>query len=336
MPGPARALSLLRSADGRHYVRARLRAAARAGFARRRRGGRERVAIALIEHLGDLVAAEPVARLVRRRHPDARISWVVLPRYADLVATRPEVDEVVRVGCLTEWIRYPAARAFDRVYDLHVDGRYCDRCGIRLHRAAAPAGVREDNYYHHGNLLRVFCLSAGLPPVDETPRLAIPAAAVREVDALRLPERFVVFHATTSQEIRTWPAAHWRRLAADAAAELPVVEIGLSPVLAPALPGAIDATGLSVLGTAEAIRRAALFVGGDSGPAHLANAVGTRGVLLLGRFGEFRDYVPWSGDYGAGRRVEVVRTDGPIAALPPERARAAVLRAIRSGREVLP
>ena len=40
----------------------------------------------------------------------------------------------------------------------------------------------------------------------------------------------------------------------------------------------------SIAEMAEIIRRAALFIGIDSGPAHLANAVKIPGVILLGRY----------------------------------------------------
>ena len=83
---------------------------------------------------------------------------------------------------------------------------------------------------------------------------------------------------------------------------------------------------LSLLETAEVIRRAALFVGVDSGPAHLANAVGTPGVVLLGRYRGFDAYVPYSGGYADGSNATLVRADGPAATIDP----AAVARAVRA------
>ena len=44
-------------------------------------------------------------------------------------------------------------------------------------------------------------------------------------------------------------------------------------------------------------RRAALFIGIDSGPAHLANAVKTPGVILLGRYLTWDYYMPYTGFY---------------------------------------
>jgi heptosyltransferase I len=44
---------------------------------------------------GDVVFASPLVRALRRRHPGARIVWVVEPAAADLVRHHPEVDRVV-------------------------------------------------------------------------------------------------------------------------------------------------------------------------------------------------------------------------------------------------
>ena len=68
--------------------------------------------------------------------------------------------------------------------------------------------------------------------------------------------------------------------------------------------------------TAEVIRRADLFIGIDSGPAHLANAVGTPGVILLGAYGGFRSYLPYSGGYATGMAADIIRADGPAADVP--------------------
>jgi heptosyltransferase-2 len=57
----------------------------------------------------------------------------------------------------------------------------------------------------------------------------------------------------------------------------------LAAEIAEAAPGAIDAAGrLSLLGSAELIRRAALLVTNDSAPQHLASAMNTPTVAVFG------------------------------------------------------
>ena len=92
---------------------------------------------------------------------------------------------------------------------------------------------------------------------------------------------------------------------------LVVIDVGAGKATKPApLPdGAISLFNrLPILQTAEVIRRARFFIGVDSGPAHLANAVQTPGIVLLGRLGKFRQYMPFTGFYaGSSPHVKIVR-----------------------------
>jgi ADP-heptose:LPS heptosyltransferase len=72
----------------------------------------------------------------------------------------------------------------------------------------------------------------------------------------------------------------------------------------PPYPGVIDWTGqLSVGELAAVIGQSDLFVGGDSGPAHVAAAMGTPAVVLFSGTNDPRQWRPW----GAG--VTVVRRE---------------------------
>jgi ADP-heptose:LPS heptosyltransferase len=280
---------------------------------------RPKVAIALVEHMGDIVAAEPIARLARQRFPDAWICWIARAPYASLPASYPEVDHVVAVRCLTEWMLLRRLGLFDVVWDLHVNARMCPRCCI----PQIKPGVLPDqqNYFDYGSLLDVQCLAAGLPRLADGPALTPPPAAVAAVDALALPPRFIAIHCVSNDTRKDWPADKWQELIARILAADPtvtVVEVGLRPMaVVPdnARQRSLCGT-LSILETAEVIRRAALFIGIDSGPAHLANAVGTPGVILLGSYVGFRSYMPYSGGYATGKAASVVRADGPVAGSP--------------------
>jgi heptosyltransferase III len=308
---------------------------------RLRRAGarRPRLAIVLLERMGDIVAAEPVARLARRRHPDAWICWIAQPPYAALPHSYPEVDDVLAVRCLTEWMLLERLRLFDVVWNLHANGTDCPHCCIP--RADPQVVPTRHDYYEHGGLLTVHCLSAGLPRLDEGPALTPSPAATATVDALALPPRFVVIHATSTDAGREWAAEKWRELVARILAADPAVaiaEVGVQSV-------AIRTDGprqrtlcgrLSVPETAEVIRRAELFIGIDSGPAHLANAVATPGVILLGRYLNFRRYNPFSGDYANGRRATMLHAEGPAAMLPVDEVFAAATVRLSAAQPVRP
>ncbi len=67
------------------------------------------------------------------------------------------------------------------------------------------------------------------------------------------------------------------------------------------------------------ISGATLFVGNDSGPAHIAAALGVPPVVIFGP----SDPIIWGPWQTPG---EVVKADGPIAAVAPERVTAAIDR----------
>ena len=166
------------------------------------------------------------------------------------------------------------------------------------------------------HVLEIACKCGGLPPLTEGPRLNIPRAVAAAVDRLQLPPRYVIVHATSNQDVRDWQTQKWQMLTQRIAAELDlaVVEVGLRAKIAKGTANYVDLCGrLSILETAEVIRRAAVFVGIDSGPAHLANAVGTYGVILLGHYRSYRWYMPYSGAYGDGSNARIIHGDGPAA-----------------------
>lgn len=293
------------------------------------------VVVALVGHLGDIVAAEPIPRFLSREHPGCRIIWVVGRAYRELVEGHPDVETTFPVGCETEWsglaARCDLSRILGpggRVVDLHIHMRSCGTCLAYHSRTPNPSGIDITNYYHFGNLLQIFCKVGGLPELDEGPRVYPSEGCRTVVDELGLPTGFVAIHCRSNQEARDWTDANWRELANRLISDygIPVVELGLRPVVAGTVRGCVDLCGrLSLLETAEVIRRAGLFVGIDSGPAHLANAAGTPGVVLLGHYRRYQRYVPYSGAYAEGRNAELIHGEGPASSIPVERALDAVI-----------
>lgn len=305
-----------------------------------------RIAIALVEHFGDIVACEPIVGHLRREFPDAHITWIVRPEYRELIDTHPEIDETLTVGCLTEWMLLRQSGLFDRIFDLHFQQRICADCGVPLVKLEDESGVTLQNYYAFGPLLHAFCRAGGVPVLDETPHLYIPPSAVLRVDMLNLPDSFVAVHCRSNETARDWTAEAWNGLARHLAARgHAIVEIGSGTGVLRPEPGMrlISLLGVtSLLETAEVIRRARLFVGIDSGPAHFANAVGTPGVIILGKYHAFDCYLPYSGAYGSGGVAEIVYAEsGPAAAVTVDAVCAAADRrlttcasAARSGIDV--
>jgi ADP-heptose:LPS heptosyltransferase len=279
---------------------------------------RRRIVIGLVEHFGDIVACEPVVRHLRREFPDAEISWVVRDAFRELIDSHPDIDNTIAVDCLTDWMKWRAHGGFDQVVDLHVNGRICQHCRIPLNKFEGDLSITGDNHFNHGNLLQALCKGAGLPMLDDTPRVHISEAARDSVDARGLPARFVVIHTKSNADEKDWSVALWERLARQLIASgYNVVEVGLSANIPNLGAGYHDLCGkTTLLEAAEIIRRAELFIGIESGPGHFANAVGTSAVIIAGQFQKFSSYNPYSGAFGRGENLRFARNpEGPAASL---------------------
>jgi lipopolysaccharide heptosyltransferase II len=157
---------------------------------------------------------------------------------------------------------------------------------------------------------------------NQTPWFVPPAAASSSV-AMRLAELpgdepLIVMHIGAGTAAKRWPPSHWReligRLVVDRGARIVLVGGPGEQVLAGEIlegkvcPGATNWVGRqTVCETAALIEQADVFVGADSGPAHLAAAVGTPAVVLFSGTNRVRQWRPWG-------RASVVRH--PVACSP--------------------
>jgi ADP-heptose:LPS heptosyltransferase len=291
---------------------------------------RQVIVISQVVHLGDIVACEPVVRKVRREMPKSFIVFALHRNYRKLADANAEIDHVLPLACVTEWARFAGSGLFDHIIDLNIYGRACEICGVPWHKSDGNRGVTVKNYFNSGSLLDAYCKSAGLDAPTDGPRIETPPEDITTVNRLNLPERFVVLHVEGNEKEKELPVPVWRQIVfyINNHWRLSVVEIGLKTiVLSPNDAVNRSLCGqLSILQSAEVIRRCVLFLGIDSGPAHLANATGAFGIIALGHYHNFQRYMPYSGDYANGIRSELIYHDGPVAEIPVQRVIEAIDR----------
>ncbi|GIG28373.1 glycosyltransferase family 9 protein [Cellulomonas marina] len=176
---------------------------------------------------------------------------------------------------------------------------------------AAPAGRRG---------------SPALDPALDDDRLALRADRVAAA-AAALPDEvpaggFVVLHPGASVPARAPSPAHARTIALALAEEGRTVvvtggpgERELARAVATGVPGAVDLAGrTSLAGLAAVLARADAVVVGNTGPAHLAAAVGTPVVSLFSPVVPADRWAPWGvptvvlGDQGAPCALTRART----------------------------
>lgn len=291
---------------------------------------RKVIAVSLIEHLGDIVSCEPVVRDFRQKCPEAFIVFALHHAYRELMDSHPEVDFVLPVTCVSEWALFANSKYFDKIIDLNLEERKCSICNKPWHKQGGNRGVTFSSYYNIGSLIEAFCMSAGLEAPADGPRIFINEKDTLFINQFHLPKLFIAVHAESNMSERELPEAIWNRVIAHINQhwKVPIVEIGLkSKALFTEDTSNRSLCGqLSIMQSAEVIRRSALFLSVDSGPAHLANAVGAYGIIVLGHYKNFRRYIPYSGDYAHGIRCELLHHDGPVAEIPVTRIMEAIDR----------
>lgn len=284
------------------------------------------VAVVRTEHFGDIVAVEPLSRQVRDLYPQGHIVWFVKPVFRELVETNPHIDEVFPEFCVTQREVILQSGVFDEVHQLQFrNNNHCPVCQkFYDNPVAVQKNINVDNYFDQGNLLEVFSKVGNLDlPTDQQPRLYLLPRHQTKVDGLNLPSNYLVIHCQTNFAPKDWPSDRWEKLVNWLIDNYSysIVEVGLTSALNISHPRYFNLTGkLSILETAEVIRRSDYFIGLDSGPAHLANAVNTPGFVLMGSLGNFDTYNPYSGEYGAGKNCTIIRDVGqPCAQLSYKR-----------------
>ena len=281
--------------------------------------GRPFCGILLIEHIGDIIACEPIVTQVQETYPAAFVVWVVKPQFAPLLASHPALDAIVGVDSLLTVERIIGSGVFDHVVDLHVNSKPTDVPGRLYRKKSGDPAIDARNYIDEGSLLRSFSLSAGIEPRAAAPTIRVPTEAVAAIDRLSLPDRFVVVHAMSNGEYKNWFASKWRDLVRHILDhyETHVIEIGLERAIDFEHPRFRALCGsLSIMETAELIRRSTFFVGVDSGPAHMANAWRRPGLLLFSRFLGSDSFNPFEGYYAERAATVILRYPGPLREQP--------------------
>ncbi len=277
--------------------------------------------ISLTEHLGDLVAAEPVARFVNENNPGKKILWVVNRKYKGLVKSWPSVDQSMTVTCLTEWIFLKKKTGKKKTFDLHISGKICSKHGIKLINPNKE-NIAVENYFTKGNLLWCFSRTAGLE-MDEriAPRLYWPSLQ----SASGLPANIILIHSSAILTEKEWLPENWNKLILDLTENYKpgkIIEIGDRSCITIDHPLLERRTGMLPLQKlAELIEQSSVFIGIESGPAHIANALKKQSIILAGTLPNFKIYMPYSGYFQEHQADTIIFFDKPLSAISYEEAK---------------
>lgn len=302
-------------------------------FARTARSrGREPLAVALVERLGDIVAASSIVAWLREQGPNLSVVWLGRASYREMALRIPGVDAYVDVECYGELAAAMSRLRGVEVLDLNLNGKSCPCCrGSWINRSCPDPGERVDvdNYYDFGPLAHAFARAAGLA-WQERPATIDPGPS-RPRLLEDLPRPFVLLHTESEETARNWHREGWRQVVdwLSEGTDHGVVHVGTSRARwLPRRAGVVDLAGRTDLVDLLAVVDACdLFVGIDSSVAHLANARRRPGVVLLGRYRIFDRYLPYVGHYAEGGAL-VVRYPIECVAMPAQVGTEAVAEAV--------
>ncbi len=281
--------------------------------------------------IGDVVFTTPVIRALRRRYPDAHLSYLVEPAAAPIVDQNPHLNEIILaqrprgLARLSEDVRLARLlrRArFDLVIDLHggprsgwltwatgaprrigydIKGRgwmYTDRV------ARAPDLRPRHSVRNQWDLLAPLGIEAPDPALDAVEMTPDPTADTRVDARLRAagvtPDHpLVVIHVSAGNPFRRWPVESFQALTealvrrdparrilltsgpSDAEAARQVAD-GVRHALGDLAAAVPDLGDFDLHELRAIIARAAVYIGGDSGPLHVAATTTVPVVALLG------------------------------------------------------
>ena len=339
--------------------------------------GVERIAVLRSNGIGDFVMALPALSALRATYPDAQITYLGTTWHPELLDGRPgpwdrtvvvprypgvrDSDEASRDSPeVRDFFSTQQRERYDLAVQLHGGGGNSNpfvralgaRLSVGLRDVGAPPLDRDVRYsYYQHEVLRFLEVVAlvGAVPVELEPRLAVTSADRAAADAIVPAGPLVAVHPGASDPRRRWPPTCFAAVAdAVAASGARIVLVGhgqddatAAAQIADAMRApALDLVGrLSMSAMVGLLARCRVVLGNDSGPRHLAAAVGapTVGVYWCGnlinagpltrarhRVGvSFRTTCPECGaDQGAGR---CAHDPSFVADVPVEEVAASVL-----------
>jgi len=254
-----------------------------------------RILVLRLGAMGDVVAALPAVASLKHSIPHSKITWVIEPRWRPLLEGNPYIDSVLCLerrslsGLRKAWRDLRAAR-----FDLAVDFQGLIKSALvaaiarpeRIFGFSAAYARESPASWFYSTKVQIRSYHA----VERNLDLAAAAGASSILRTFPLPpgepegdlpdSDFVLASPWAGWGAKQWPMENYTKLAARLQREC-----GLKLVLNAANPISVEGTESHVSGISgliHATRRAVAVIGVDSGPMHLAAALGKSGVAIYG------------------------------------------------------
>lgn len=294
--------------------------------------------------IGDVIHALPVAHALKSGFPDCRITWVVEKVSQELVSANQYVDETIVFdrpkrkmwkhirAYAPDFITALRSRNFDLSLDLQ--GLFMSAAISRLsgasrrlvcynaHEICGWMGIRLNRPNRTKHMVEQYqdvvqALGINNPEIDFglqiSDEVVTETAALAKSAGLDMQQNYIVLAPGANRPNKRWPVDHFAVLTDKLFDDrlIPVIVGGLGDdyfadeICKACIIPPIDLTGqTTLLQLADLIRHAKLVIGGDTGPVHLAAALHTPILMLLGPTDPKRN-----GPYGQDNAVLTVPYD---------------------------
>ena len=280
-----------------------------------------RIAIVRLTSLGDIIFCMCCLQLIKRRLPEARITWVADKKFADILDHNPDLEKVVKLdlkgvkrhfsfaGARHEYQKLKDAGEFDIAIDLHgmLKSALVAACLSRrragFHRSVAKEPLaalwyadafrisREELAVSRFSRLAAAALGFGFS--EEELLAKKPYLFHGEADALAVAPFFsrekknVILVPGSSAGYKNYPKGKYLRIAKSLDAQFLVCNGGekereVAAYLAENCGSVTPLPTLTLNQLKAAVSRADLVIGGDTGPTHMAWACNVPSITLYG------------------------------------------------------
>ena len=249
-----------------------------------------RVAVIRLRSLGDCVLTTPAVSLLKQARPDLRIAMVVEDAFAAVFDGNPDLEAILppKAREISRWRPELTLNLHGGVTSvrLTIAGRSRWRAAFahfrflpvyNIHIPRAQEILHVERKVHTAEHIASAMFFLGVPQ-GEIPRARLFAEPPKSA------RPYAVLHPIASAPDKTWPSSN-----VLAVAEHLDQRLGLQPVFIAGAGESLDAfaryrtlAGAPLEEMKSLLSGASLFVGNDSGPAHMAAAFGLPVVVLFG------------------------------------------------------
>jgi len=310
----------------------------------------ENVLVVASTALGDSILTTPLIETLSQKLSRHRVSLLVKAPYVDLYKNDPRLHHVFSVkgkyrwGNLREDLRADPHRIALLSNLTEPDLiPWLWHCGVRGFLRYRTRGSRYPRWIANADMLRQpgspdyatghaiennLAMAEALGVEPTTYKLSLPH--LKNEAGLR--ERCILIHPGASRDIKKWPVENWARLGDALADKFGCVialtgdgkEVDLVKEVAAEMksPAQVLAGKLSLTALAQAQSRSLAFLSGDTGPYHLAVAVGCPTVTLFAptdRGSSMEACGPYQADPRFHRAIQTVNLGDSISTISYER-----------------